>query len=125
MVIVSRIINLLFKSSEPTTLILDRWTFVSFFADAIQGQQFGLKYFIETGPTPVNSIYQTRPALPYQLSPAGAILWGGRDGYYASCGCVLQYVRLYWDYLADSEDKMINLAVMNSESIFLAENFFE
>ncbi len=41
------------------------------------------------------------------------VYWGGTDPFYLSCNCYLQYVRLYLDWVADSKDKMIDLALMN------------
>ena len=108
----------LIKSGESAVLILGQWTFLSFFTDTNSGTQFALKYYIEPGSNSVNKIYQTRVVSPYQLNPTtGAIVWG-KDDWHDLCGCVLQHIRLYRDFLADSEDKIINLALMNSEGIF-------
>ena len=33
------------------------------------------------------------------------------------CLCDMKYLRIYWDWIADSEDKMRNLAMMDSNGI--------
>ena len=52
----------------------------------------------------------------YNLLPSTVVQWGGKDRKYNSCSCTMQYVRFYVNYAPNTEDQMINLALMNPQS---------
>ena len=80
---------------------------------------FGARYYLDQASYSENLIFQSRTVNPsYQLSGTARVYLGG-DHYFDPCLCYLQYVRIYWEYVADSRDKMINLAMMNSGGINL------
>ena len=39
------------------------------------------------------------------------------------CLCDMKYLRIYWDWIADSEDKMRNLAMMDSNGIHFKNSY--
>ena len=49
----------------------------------------------------------------YQISGTTKVYMGG-DHTYSPCLCYLQYLRIYLDYVADSKDNRINLAMMDA-----------
>ena len=103
----------------------NQWIFISFFADQTSNQQFGFRYYLLPSTTSAQITYNSRTVSgTYQLIPSAKIFWGGKDNYYGNCYCYQQYVRLYWDYLADTEDKMINLALMSPDSILMMLLYF-
>ena len=59
----------------------------------------------------------------YQVSGTTKVFLGGAR-YFSTCRCYLQYARIYWDYVADSKDKMINLAMMNSGGTIVMKILF-
>ena len=74
-----------------------------------------MRYYLNQTTFCANVIFRSREAMSsYQLSGATKVYLGG-DAYYKSCHCYLQYVRIYWDYLADSQDNIINLAMMDAD----------
>lgn len=114
---------------QPTTynaLSLNQWIFISFFVDKAAYRQIGFRYYLLPSSNSVQITYkqQTMPSSPYQLKPSATIFWGGRDNYEMNCYCYVQFVRLYWDYLADTQEKMINLALMSPDSILIILPFF-
>lgn len=81
--------------------------------------QYGTRYYLNQATYSQNVIFGQRSASSsYQLSGTTKVFLGD-DPYYSPCLCYLQYVRIYWDYVADSQDKMVNLAMMNTEGISL------
>ena len=52
----------------------------------------------------------------YSLHPSTVVQWGGADRAYSYCDCTMQYVRFYVNYAPNTEDQMINLALMNPQS---------
>ena len=62
--------------------------------------------------------FQTRiDGAPYALSSSTIITWGGSETNSNSpCECYIRYMRVYLDWLADSSDAMINLALLSAES---------
>ena len=51
----------------------------------------------------------------YALNSTYKVLWG-KDGINSGCNCSMQYIRVYLDYAAQTEEQMINLAVMDRGS---------
>ena len=94
---------------------LNQWIFLSFFTDQTTNKQFGFRYYLTTT-AQITFRQQTVGGTIYQLNPSATIFWGGKDNYYGNCYCYIQYVRMYWDYLADTQDKLINLALMSPDS---------
>ncbi len=79
--------------------------------------QYGMRYYLDQSSYTAYPTFQQRNFGPvYQLSPSAMVSWGGTDTTYSSCNCYLQYVRVYLDWVADSQDKMIDLALMNPNS---------
>ena len=98
--------------------MLNHWTFLSLFVDQTSNVLYGMKYRLDsTTSRSMNMFRQRNTGTSYQAIPSANVFWGGSDNVLSQCSCWLQFVRIYWDYLADSEDKMINLALMNSDSI--------
>ena len=64
----------------------------------------------------------------YQLGPSSVFTWGGKDQTHLYCACTMQYVRFYVNYAPETQDQMVNLALMNPQSNFNYEmnfiNFF-
>ena len=54
----------------------------------------------------------------YRLEPSSVLTWGGRDQAYIYCACTMQYVRFYVNYAPETQDQMVNLALMNPQSNF-------
>ena len=74
-------------------------------------------YYIDQSSYTAYFVFRPRnDGLLYQLSPSALVTWGGKDPFYSSCSCYLQYVRMYLDWVADSQDKMIDIALMNPNS---------
>ena len=83
-------------------------------------QHGGTRYYLNEATYSENVIFQSRNVGPsHQLTGASKVYLGG-DRFYNSCLCHLQYVRMYWNYVADSQDKMINFAMMNADGIYIS-----
>jgi len=108
--------ELLFQPGQTAPVALNQWIFISYFADQTTNQHFGFRYYLSSLSVTIKYDSLTL-AGTYQLLPSAKIFWGGKDNVLGNCYCYQQYVRLYWDYLADTEDKMINLASMSPDSI--------
>ena len=54
----------------------------------------------------------------FQLQPSSVLTWGGMDQTYVYCDCTMRYVRFYVNYAPDTQDQMVNLALMNPKSNF-------
>lgn len=79
-----------------------------------------MKYYFDQISNMPFVLFQERNKGPLcQVGPSTEISWGGKDSdsSYEDCICWIQYVRLYLDWTADSADKMISLALMNSNGI--------
>ena len=80
--------------------------------------QYGTRYYLNQAPSSQKVIFQSREiSSAYQLSGTTKVFVGG-DPYYHTTRGYLQYVRVYWDYVADSQSKMINLARMDINSLY-------
>ena len=99
------------------------WVFLSFTRDEINGVMTYFTYNLNSG-----SPLSTTPAIAnqsaigaYSLLPSTVVQWGGADRTYSYCDCTMQYVRFYVNYAPNTQDQMINLALMNpqSKSLFL------
>ena len=106
---------LIYNFQFQPPISLNQWTFLSFFTDQTTNKQFGFRYYLTTT-AQITFRQQTVGGTIYQLNPSATIFWGGKDNYYGNCYCYIQYVRMYWDYLADTQDKLINLALMSPDS---------
>ena len=94
---------------------LGQWTFISHFTDQTTNTQYGFRYFLDqTTKTRKVKFQQRNSGTCYQLKPSAKVFWGGSDGYYGYCNCWMQYVRVHIDWVADSENKMLSLAFMDS-----------
>ena len=95
-------------------MLIDQWVFISIFVDGIGKNQFGTRYYLNQTTFSENVIFGSQSVSSfYQISAATKVFLGG-DRYFSTCRCYLQYARIYWDYVADSQDKMINLAMMDA-----------
>lgn len=86
------------------------------FVDQTADKQFGFRYYLDLDGRSDRVIYNTRTiGQTTDLGPSSKVTWGGKDIYYDASTCYLQYLRIYWDYLADSQNHMINLAIMDTD----------
>ena len=81
--------------------------------------QYGARYYLNETTYSQNVILQSRIGGSSQNLTGTTKVFMGGDPFYATCHCYLQHLRVYWDYLADSQDKMINLAMIGTEGISL------
>lgn len=94
--------------------------FMSIFIDVATNTQSGIRYYLDQTSKTSNVIFQKRNTGTLRsLSPSAVVYWGGKDPFLDYCNCWMQYVRVYWDYLADTEEKLINLALMNPSGTIL------
>ena len=78
-----------------------------------------MRYYLgQTSHTNETTFKEWQNGRYYQLMPSAKVTWGGSDGFHSFCNCWMQYVRLYLDWVADSEDKMISLALMNPNGTY-------
>ena len=56
----------------------------------------------------------------YKLKIGGKVIIG-EDAWYNPANAWMQYVRLYLNYFPNSEEEMINLAIMNTGNIFMMQ----
>ena len=99
------------------------WVFLSLAIDNTQNTQHGFWHVYYSGEE--SEIYaSTVPASGslYTISPTTNIYWGG-DTSNKICNCDTQYVRFYIDYAASSQAAMLNLALMNPQSMLLSSQF--
>ena len=90
------------------------------FVDQTIDTQYAMRHYLDQPSHSNNVIFQSRNNGPcYQLGPSTVVTWGGKDPHGYQSACYLQYLRIYWDYVADSEDKMRNLALMEPGGMFL------
>ena len=91
--------------------------FVSVFVDYDTSSHFGIRYYLDTGVRKENVVYKSRSVgTCHEILGTTTVFWGG-DGLYNHCFCDMQYLRLYWNYLADSQEKLISLAMMDTNGI--------
>ena len=103
----------------------NQWTFVSMFVDQTIDNQYAMRYYLDLPNHSNNVIFQSRNNGPcYQLGPLTISTWGGKDPYHDPSGCYIQYLRMYWDWVADSEEKMQNLALMELDGMLLHFGLF-
>ena len=83
-----------------------------------------MRYYLDQNTNSANVIFQERTfnAPGYSLLGSATVYWGG-DPNMQRCHCDLQYLRIYWDWIADSEDKMRNLAMMDSNGIHFKNSY--
>lgn len=103
---------------------IGEWVFLSVAINQPNNISYGFRY----NPTAnyfVDMTYGNRkltsPDMYYALSASTQIYWGGSTNG-DTCNCIMQYVRFYSDYVANSRDQMINLALMNPKSNLLVSN---
>lgn len=86
------------------------------FVNQINNNQFGFRYYLDFDSKSVNAIFDKRNTpQTTTLDSSAKITWGGKDPEFYPSTCYLQYFRVYWDYLANTQDKMINLALMDTD----------
>ena len=77
------------------------------FVDQTIDNQYAMRYYLDLPNHSNNVIFQSRNNGPcYQLGPLTISTWGGKDPYHDPSGCYIQYLRMCWDCVADSEEKM-------------------
>ena len=102
---------------EISSAIQNQWMFVSAFVNYDTNSHFGIRYYLDSVNRKENVVYKSRSVgTCHWLLSSTRVYWGG-DGFYNHCFCDLQYLRLYWNYLADSQEKMMNLAMMDTNGI--------
>ena len=85
--------------------------------DQVHGVQTYFTYTLQQGSYGSQPVIANASALgAYQLLPSSNITWGGADQAYPYCNCKMQYVRFYVNYAPNTQDQMINLAVMDPTS---------
>lgn len=94
-----------------------QWVFLGFGGNTTGNIQSGFRYTLSStaGQTIVfaNRVWTDA----YDIT-SNAVVWVGGDNLgYLSCGCELQYARVYADYFPNSEDEYINLANMNTGNL--------
>ena len=81
-----------------------------------------MRYYLDQTSKTNNVIFKQRVnGTAYQLLPSATVFWGGKDPFYQYCNCWMQYVRIYLDWVADSADKIMNLALMNPDGKYTFE----
>mgnify|MGYP000844790770 FL=1 len=60
----------------------------------------------------------------YLLEPNSLFTWGGKDQTGGYCACTMQYLRFFVNYAPETQDQMVNLALMNPQSNFNYEISF-
>ena len=95
------------------------WVFLSLSIDNALNTQYGFRN-VYNGGVETQKYASNVPSSGslYSISPTTSIYWGG-DTSNKICNCAIQYVRLYIDYAASSQDEMKNLALMNPASTLL------
>ena len=90
------------------------WVFVSAAIDNTLNTEYGYRYNTNTGGSIEGQFASQIPSsgTVYTITPSTVVFWGG-DSSGAYCNCVIQYVRVYIDYAANTQDQMLNLAIMN------------
>ena len=107
------------QPEDEACLIANQWMFISVFVNLQTNTQHGIRYYLNQASHSDNVIYQSRNSTAsYKVSNTTHVFWGG-DGKYDDCNCYLQYVRVYLDWVADSRDQLINLALMDDDGIFM------
>lgn len=107
------------QTVHPTTLIVDQWVFISVFVNPLTSTQHGIRYYLNETSHSESVIYQSRnTSASYKVSSTTHVFWGG-DGRYSTCNCYLQYLRVYLNWVADSQDQLINLALMDADGTFM------
>ena len=93
--------------------------FISVFVDTLKQTHHGIRYYLNQTNYTENVKYLSRgPSANYKVSGATQVFWGG-DGRYSTCNCHIQFMRLYLNWVADSRDQLINLALMEDDGILL------
>ena len=105
-------------------LPLGKWVFVAMATDTASTpqKQHGFRYTL-TDTSTQKIVYGTRNPIGsyYDLDNSDSKVFIGGDDFHAKAHSVLQYVRLYLNYFPDSEDEMINLATMDTGTIFILQ----
>ena len=104
-------------ATGDTLFPLNQWVFVVLTTSTISQKQNGFRYTLPSTSTR-KAIFNTRSPTGsfYDLNIGGKIFIGG-DDYYTPANAWLQYVRVYLNYIPNSEDEMLNLAIMNTGNI--------
>ena len=88
------------------------WIFIAQGTDKTANTQYGFRY----RPQSVSQqtiFYKTRSlSAAYEVPPSCTAFWGG-DLHNPSFGQTVSYVRYFHDYVPNSQDQMINLAMMS------------
>ena len=104
------------QADDTMCLLIDQWTFISIFVDTTNGNQYGIRYYLDPSSYSQNIIYQIRTQDPgWLISSSTYVSWGG-DNYYNICYCYLQYIRLYLNWIVGLQEEMINLALMDDST---------
>lgn len=97
-------------------LPLNEWVFLCIGIRGSTNMQYGFRYHLKNDQTSTIFFKQQNPSgTLYTIDPSSEISLGG-DLYAGLCYCTLQYVRFYIDYVPDSQDQMINLALNSEDS---------
>lgn len=102
-------------------LPLNEWVFLCLGIRNSVNTQYGFRYHLNADKTS-NIVFKekVRQTALHTISPSSTIYWGG-DPFHEVCYCTLQYVRFYIDYVPDSQDEMINLAINSVDGILVIE----
>ena len=111
-------INLLRKKNSEVLFPANEWVFISIFIDNMQNTAYKFRYDIDDTSTPPN--FESKSAVGgsfYSIDGSSTFYWGGDEpDTYDYCDCEMRYVRLYLNYVARSQDEMVNLAIMDPSS---------
>ena len=105
--------------------------FIAQTVDVSTSMQYGFIYSLgSTSSTSPTIVFQNRAPTAgsfYRLTSIATFQWTN-DNYTNTCGCNMQYVRVYTDYAPSQQDQFISLALMNPDSncnLILSSNLIE
>ena len=96
----------------------NKWVFLALTTNTVTQIQNGFRYTLPST-SEQKVVFNTRdpPGILFDMEIGGTVFIGG-DTVYNLGDFWLQYVRMYLNYFPNSEDEMINLAVMETGNIF-------
>ena len=105
-------------ATGSTLIPTNKWVFLALTTNTVTQIQNGFRYTLPST-SEQKVVFNTRdpPGILFDMKIGGTVFIGG-DTVYNLGDFWLQYVRMYLNYFPNSEDEMINLAVMETGNIF-------
>ena len=93
------------------------WVFLSQGTDTTTNIQYGIRYHLQSiSQQTIFYLTRTLPGTAYSATPATQAFWGGAINHPGTGSTrILSYVRFFLDYVPNSRDQMINLAMMSPD----------